>query len=640
MPPRTFRSPSRVSYYQALLSADVRADTSNPKWIQLCTAGSYVYRGEPVDITPATFDQIVANFRAHPSFDPAGRSLFGKPASEVAPLVMGGKFGVIALNFDHPPMGQPRPGHGWFLDVERRDGTLWGLCFFDEEAYRGMISGTWKWTSIEWSDDTTSPHGQQIGAYLSGVALTNDPFIQGMVPIQLGRRHHAAPGITPTSPTLEELLAVLAPAERAYIEALPTEQIETDEQAKKILEAARTKRAAARTEPVVMFGPATDVLCELRGLLALPETAEIGAVIGELAKLRAWALGEISPPLGVDVAELVADLRALLNLPTLTDPASIFGELDKLLARLAAETPEEPMADPTLPQISQLARRLASRLSAKLGTPVGEDEPALDKAFDAMSSKYDEAMNAKAGLEKVFGTADPKVIAKKLADLSAMSEQMTALLGEVAAEHEAEETAEGQMAAADVATVMQAQRLDPKTATGTVKAYTMQRLGNPATLTLPTAEQIAADPASAGKYLAAVRVRREARSKAREDFLQEHGILDLARVQEALPAHLRGAFAPALFGGQGAPFGPTSQPFTPGQQGAPMQFGNGGNGTPGGNVWTFERVQQLPPGNNDAERIFAEVVRTEFDGKAAPGSRNYDLAWARAGQIHANLRAS
>ena len=111
-------------------------------------------------------------------------------------------------------------------------------------------------------------------------------------------------------------------------------------------------------------------------------------------------------------------------------------------------------------------------------------------------------------------------------------------------------------------------------------------------------------------------------------------------MQEALPAHLRGAFAPALFGGQGAAFGPESRPFTPGQQGAPMQFGNGGNGAPAGNVWTFERVQQLPPGNNDAERIFAEVVRTEFDGKAAPGSRNYDLAWARAGQIHANLRAS
>jgi peptide/nickel transport system permease protein len=48
------------------------------------------------------------------------------------------------------------------------------------------------------------------------------------------------------------------------------------------------------------------------------------------------------------------------------------------------------------------------------------------------------------------------------------------------------------MAQADVATVMQAQRLDPKVALGTVKAYTMQRLGNPATLTRPTAEQIAA----------------------------------------------------------------------------------------------------------------------------------------------------
>lgn len=631
MPERHFRAASPLrTHFRAPLPADVAADPSNPKWIQLCAVGSYVYRGQPIEITPATFDEMVVNFRTHPSFDPAGRSLFGKAPQEVAPLVLGGKYGVIALNFDHPPVGGPRPGHGWFLDVERRDGTLWGLCFFDAEAHAGMLAGAWKWTSIEWADDTTAPTGEKIGAYLSGVALTNDPFIQGMTPIQLSR-----PGITETSPTLAELIAMLDERDRAYVAALPPEQVATDPRAKRVLDAARAKAATMAREPVVFFGPATDVLCELRYVLNLGETADLGAVIGELAKLKTWALGEMAAPLGVDVGGLVARIRGLLNLPTLCDAASIFGELDKLLARLAAETPEEimpPIPDQNAPQISQLARRLASRLSAKLGTPVGEDEPALDKAFDAMSSKYDEAMNAKAGLEKVFGTADPKVIAKKLADLSAMSEQMTALLGEVAAEHEAEEQAEGEMAQADVATVMQAQRLDPRTATGTVKAYTMQRLGNPAKLTRPTAEQIAADPASAGKYLAAVRVRREERSKAREAFLSEHGILDMQRVQDALPAHLKGAFTGALFGGQGAAFGPGEK--VPGTPPPPANTG--------GSVWTFDRVRSLPPdsGRNDSEKIFAEVVRTEFGGKAPPGSPAYDRAWARAGEIYSNLRAS
>lgn len=641
--PRTFRFPApRLTFYQAPIAEPTRLDPSNPKWIQLCTAGSYVYRGERVEITPATFDQIVANFRTHPAFDPAARSLYGKPAAEVGPLVMGGKFGVIALNFDHPPMGAPRPGHGWFLDVERRNGELWGLCFFDPEAYSGMLSGTWKWTSIEWSDDTISPKGEKIGAYLSGVALTNDPFIQGMTPIQLSRRHHAAPGIAPAIPTLDELLAMLPEGDRAYVQSLPEEKRATDEKAKAILEAARAKRQASRPAPVVFFGAATDVLCELRGLFALPETADVGAVIGELAKLRAWALGEMTPPLGVDVGELVSDLRSLLNLPTLSDPASIFGELDKLLARLAAETPEETTMPPDPTKITDnaaalgLARvfaLLSTRLSAKLGTVVTEDEPGVMKAFDAFSGRYDEAMGHVNALKQAFGTDDAKAIAEKLSALMSLGDQMQALLGEVAAEHEAEEKAEGEMAAQDVTQAMQAQRLDPNTAKGTVQAYTMQRLGNTVSFTVPTAEQIKKDPSSAARFLAAVRARREERSKARSTFLEAHGLADLARVQSALPAHLQGALLPALFGGAGAPYAPGAPlpgnaPPSPQQgQPQPMQFGN---------TWTMARVQQLPPGPNNAERIFAEVVRTEFNG-ITPAGPGYDRAWQRVAQISADL---
>jgi len=48
-------------------------------------------------------------------------------------------------------------------------------------------------------------------------------------------------------------------------------------------------------------------------------------------------------------------------------------------------------------------------------------------------------------------------------------------------------------------------------------------------------------------------------------------------------------------------------------------------------------VAALPPGNNDAERIFAEVVRTEFDGKAPPGSQAYDRAWSRVMQIQTSI---
>jgi len=584
-PRYTFRNPSRPIFFQAPITEAAALDPSNPKWIQLCTAGSYVYHGEPIEITPATFDEMIANFRAHPSFDPAGRALFGKPAADVAPLVLGGKFGVIALNFDHPPQGAPRPGHGWFLDVERRGSTLWGLCFFDDEAHAGMLKGAWKWTSIEWSAGTVSPKGERIGAYLSGVALTNDPFIQGMTPIQMSR-----------------------PGTRG---------------------------------PVVFFGPATDVLCDLRGLFALPETADVGTVIGELAKLRAWALGEMAPPLGVDVGDLVSDLRGLLNLPTLSDPATIFAELDKLLARLSAEQPneEETMGNETKPTdqnaaaVLGLARLFAARMAARVGLTPPEDQ----MSFDALGSKYDAAMGHYQALSQMFGTQDPKEISAMLAKIVALSDQMTQLLGVVKAGHDAEEQAEGDMAAADVAQVMQAQRMDPGAPQfrGTFEAYKGQRMNFAAPLHVPTPDEVRKDPARLTTFIGDVIARRGQHAKARAAFFQAHGINDLSRVQSALPAHLQGALAPALFGAGGV-FAPAQQPQQGQPAGAPMAFSQGQQ--PAGQYqWSRERVAALPPGNNDAERIFAEVVRTEFDGKAPPGSQAYDRAWSRVMQIQTSI---
>lgn len=580
-----------LRFYAAPLDEGVRVDPSNPKWIQLCTAGRYVYRDQPVEITGETFDRMIQNFRAHPAFDAGARSILGKPLDEAAKLGAAIMSGVVALNFDHPPHGAPRPGHGWFLDVERRGDQLWGLCWFDAEAHAGMLAGTWKWTSIEWSSETLDNRGQEIGPYLSGVALTNDPFITGMTPIQLSRP--AAPG------------------------------------------------------PVVWFGPVADVLCSLRSVFALPETADVAAIIGEVAKLRMWALGEQTPPLGVDVGALVARIRGLLNLPTLADPASIFRELDKLLGLAADEQEKEtPMPpDPTKPAAESgnlgLARLFAARLSAMLRVPVSDDEGSVLRAFDAATGKYDEAMGHVDALAKIFQTTDPKAIAEKLAALQALAEQMTALLGEVAAEHTAEEQAEGQMAAEDVQQVMSAQRLDPQRAPGTVAAYTAHRLGFAPRVTLPTAEQVRADPRLFTKALVDIRKAREARRGARKAFFSAHGIDAVVPV----PAHLQHLYGQQLFAGNGAVFGAGNvgapppagaqgqapQHFAQPYQGAPLQ----GGPPPAANVWSWARVSQLPPaqnaGDNIAQRIFEEVVRTEFGGVAT--GPKLEQAWRRANDI-------
>ena len=592
------RSSSLLAYYAAPIPEPSAADIANPKWVQLCSTGSYVYRDQPTTITGETFDRMVANFRAHPAYRAEGRALFGMAPDEAGRRVLAGPLGVVALNFDHPPPGAPRPGHGWFLELERRGEQLWGLCWFDAEAHEGMRTGRWKWTSIEWGPRSMNNRGEEIGPYLSGVALTNDPFITGMVPIQMAAGH---------------------------------------------------AQGSAGGSGVLWFGPATDVLCELRCLFGLPETADVAAVIGEVAKLRAWALGQSPAPLGVDVGQLVAQVRGLLNLPTLADPASIFAELDKLLGALAdeqeKETPAMPEKNPTDQNTSGtlgLSRLLAGRLSAKLGRAVDAEDNAVVMAFDAMSGRYDEAMGHVQAMQKMFGTSDPKAIADKLSALIALGEQMTSLLGEVAAEHVAEEQAEGQMAAQDVQAVMQAQRLDPTKHSGTVQAYTAQRLGFAAPLVVPTAADAGTDPAKVIAFFAAVRKRREARATARADFLKAHGIEGSVQV----PQHLQHLYGRSMFVGAGATYStgnaPAPAPGAVGYQGAPLQFAAGQNGAPPApNTWNFARVQSLPPGPNDGQRIFEEVVRSELGNKApVPGTQAYNNAWARVSEILRTINQS
>lgn len=582
------------TFYSAPIADPVALDQSNPKWIQLCAAGSYVYRGTPVDITPELLDRMVSNFRAHPSYDPSARSIFGRPVDEVAAFGAAIKAGVVALNFDHPPHGAPRPGHGWFLDVERRGSQLWGLVWMDPEAHAGMLSARWKWTSIEWATDAVDNRGQEIGPYLSGVALTNDPFITGMVPIQLSRPKDG--------------------------------------------------------EPIVWFGGATDALCELRIVLGLPETAGVDAVLTELSKLRTWALDDVAAPIGVDVGGLLARCRRILNLPTLSEPANIFAELSKLLGRVAEEeeTKTTMGTETKTPEPSALARHVAPKLSVILRTPVEATDESVMRHFDGGMARYDEAMGHAMALQKMFGTTDAKAIAEKLSALLSLSDQVTALLGEVQAEHIAEEKAEGELAAADAMQVMQAQRLDPRTAAGTLQAYTAQRLGFSAPVVFPTAEQVKADPALFGKTLAAVRKRREERTGAKTAFFKAHGIETIIPVPQGLQ-HLYG---PALFTGGGALFGagnagapppqgpqhgqaPTGHPGYGGPSyfGAPLQHGQGAPPPPPA-AWSWARVAQLPPsqrGDNPAQRVFEEVVRVEFGGNAA--GAKYDQAWSRANVI-------
>lgn len=394
----------------------VAADTSNPKWIHVCTTGVYRgYRGGGATfvIDDQVLDKMIANLRAHPSYVAGVDKL---PAGEVGALVDAGKVGVVPYDIDH--------GHGpsqaWGLEMQRRplaSGTgsgLWIYTYLLEPAYTWMVENRFKWTSIEWEEDATHPvSGAKIGPYVIRVALTNDPFVQGMTAIQQSR----------------------------------------------------DGRALAQTwDPWCPPRTPSELLGAVRKVFGLAEMATLEEVLGAVAKLRSWTGDGLAAPPGVDVAHLVGELRLLLNLPTLTDPASIFAELDKLLGALAAEQEEEhepmataPVAPPAAPQtqdrVPEIVQHFARRLS------VDPSEPVVTIELERRLSSASDAMAMISALSKALNVSDPKELAAKITELAALDARMKEIIPEMEAQDKAMEHDADAMAQQDVAAVMATRRL-------------------------------------------------------------------------------------------------------------------------------------------------------------------------------------
>lgn len=255
-------------------------------WSQIAAEGEF--RGHPsgpFTFSADVFADLVKNFRAHPSYE----------LDEATKL---GRADVIAWDFHHASeepaalVGvEGAPAQGWVLELEIRKGDegleLWALTRWLEPARTFVQQGKYKWASVAvWPEATDPVSGARVGWYMSSVALTNDPFIQGMAPL-----------------------------------------------------------AAHRKGGAITLG--TDFLLgEIKFFLGMPETATLAEVQAELAKLRAFAKPGAVPPVGVDVERLVKDLKFLLNLPVLTDADLVFAEVDKLMGAIAA-TPPAPL--PTIP---------------------------------------------------------------------------------------------------------------------------------------------------------------------------------------------------------------------------------------------------------------------------------------------------
>ena len=146
------------------------ASVGHSTWNQIARVG--VFKGHPqgaVEFTPQVFDEIIANFRAT-------------------------KNGEVPGDYEHtserlPPTvatdGVPAPF--WVTDVAKRNGDreLWAkFSWVDPQAVKYVRSKRYRYVSPAVNFNARSREtGLPIGARLTSVALTNHPFLDGMMPI-------------------------------------------------------------------------------------------------------------------------------------------------------------------------------------------------------------------------------------------------------------------------------------------------------------------------------------------------------------------------------------------------------------------------------------------------------------------------
>lgn len=167
-----------------------------PVWVQIAEEGEYKgHASGEFELDAKVFGDIVRNFRAHPSY---------RAENARTPWVAEGDNidcgRVIPWDFHHANEAAPSsvavsgaPAQGWVLELDVRTGEagleLWALTDWLEPARTYIRQGSYQWSSVAiWPDSHDAKTNKPIGTYLSSVAITNDPFIQGMQPLAASRR--------------------------------------------------------------------------------------------------------------------------------------------------------------------------------------------------------------------------------------------------------------------------------------------------------------------------------------------------------------------------------------------------------------------------------------------------------------------
>jgi len=117
-------------------------------------------------ITDQDLETMVANFKAH------------RPKAPTE----------LAVDYEHMSAigNQVAPAAGWVKGVEHTPGELWATVAWTDKAAGHIRAKEYRFISPEWHMQYKDKEsGEDIGACLLSMALTNRPFIEGMQPVML-----------------------------------------------------------------------------------------------------------------------------------------------------------------------------------------------------------------------------------------------------------------------------------------------------------------------------------------------------------------------------------------------------------------------------------------------------------------------
>ncbi len=394
--PRIFGAGVRL-----LADAVAAAQEKTPVWIQAAVEGRWL--GHPmnpvVEFTRATFEKVIENFRADPSYSKGADGYGSEP--------------VVPMDYEHASEMNPTSGTiptqgaaapGWLLDLEIRDGAdgkaqLWALAQLGDTLREQIKAGEYRWTSVAiWPKAKDSVTGKDIGPKLTSLAATNHPFIRGMEPM------------------VAASMSVYGKAETA-----------------------------------------DEVLVGLRSIFCLPGEAGVEAVMGELGKLMDLVANGVKIP-GADAEYILADIRNLLGLPRLSTRDEIMGAASAALEPLLQPNVTEgaPSQDPSPGNRQETPMTVPATALSKGLVAVLKCRD-TDDAILAAAEKAAKAENALEELMGLLGASTTQELlskATKLIETSKKVEPLVAALAEANKSIAANDTTQAEQEVEQIAASM------------------------------------------------------------------------------------------------------------------------------------------------------------------------------------------